>query len=55
MNSMRHEMMTIYLVLDMRGGFVAAFSTEEAARKYVLKQPGKFNMYDVHTSEMELA
>lgn len=44
--------MTIYVVLDMGGRFVKAFTDESAARRYVLAQPGKFNNYDVEESEL---
>lgn len=45
--------MTIYIVVDMKGGFVKAFFKEEDARKYVMKQPGKWNYYDVEEAEVE--
>ncbi len=45
--------MSIYLVCDMRGGHIKAFLNEEDARKFILKQPGKFNLYDIEEVEVE--
>lgn len=44
--------MTIYIVTDMSSRFVAAFADEGCARRFILKQPGKFNMHDVIETEL---
>jgi hypothetical protein len=44
--------MTVAIVTTIGGQFVKAFLNEEDARKWVLKQPGKFNNYDVAEEEL---
>ena len=47
-------LLTIYLVLTIGGKFEAAFGREEDARRYILRQPGRFNSFDVTEAEVEL-
>jgi hypothetical protein len=52
MDSYEGGKMTVAIVTTTGGQFVKAFLNEEDARKWVLKQPGKFNNYDVTEEDL---
>lgn len=45
--------MTVYVVVDMGGRIFKVFLNPEPAHKYILKQHGKYNMYDIEEHEVD--
>lgn len=45
--------MTVYVVCTFGRGPVKVFLNMEAAHAYVIKQPGKFNSFEIEEMEVE--
>ena len=44
--------MTVFIVCTFRGGPVAVFLDAQKAHAYVMKQPGKFNNFEIEELEV---